>query len=37
MRSTTFGHVFADIHYDFYYVPGTETPIIPIRIGYMLR
>ena len=27
--------VFADVHYDFYFVEGFDTPIVPVRIGLM--
>jgi len=25
--------LFADVHYDFYYVKGATTPVIPVRVG----
>jgi hypothetical protein len=34
---TPFGPgVFADVHYDFYFVQGAGTPVIPVRLGLMM-
>ncbi|HYM81551.1 MAG TPA: hypothetical protein VEY91_09080, partial [Candidatus Limnocylindria bacterium] len=27
------GSLFLDAHYDFYFVPGFDTPVIPVRVG----